>query len=88
MGKQFPYLERLGKVHNGNGWIVKVQANERPPVHAHVLHPDGKATVTLDGVVVNTGVPRAALAAARAWVVAHAEIVEAEWLLMNNPRRR
>jgi DNA-binding XRE family transcriptional regulator len=55
-----------------------VQANEPPPIHAHVLHPDGKATITLDGVVANTGVPRAALTTARAWVIAHAKIVENE----------
>jgi hypothetical protein len=65
-----------------------VQVNEHPPIHAHVLHPDRKAAVMLDGEVVNTGVPQAVLATARAWIVAHAEIVEAEWLRMNNPRRR
>lgn len=88
MEKQFPYKEGMGKIHGGNGWIIKVQADEHPPIHAHVLHPDGKATITLAGEVVNSGVPRAVLAAARAWIVAHAEIVEAEWQRMNNPRRR
>lgn len=88
MGRKFPYHKNMGKIHSGSGWIIKVQANEHPPIHAHVLHPDGKATVTPDGEVVNAGVPRAVVAAARAWVVAHAESVEAEWHRMNNPRRR
>lgn len=78
----------MGKIHSGNGWIVKVQGDEHPPVHAHVLHPDGKATVALDGTVCNAGVPRAVLVQARAWVLTHADLVEAEWRRMNNPRRR
>jgi hypothetical protein len=31
----------MGKIYSGNGWIVKVQGDEHPPVHAHVLHPNG-----------------------------------------------
>ncbi|MDP2254364.1 MAG: hypothetical protein Q8J60_09305 [Thiobacillus sp.] len=82
----------MGRIHSGNGWIIKVQANKHPPIHAHVLHPNGKATVTLAGEVANAGGPRTVVAR---WSsppapgsVAHAEIVEAEWQRMNNPRRR
>jgi hypothetical protein len=34
------------------------QASEHPPVHAHVLHPDGKALVYLSGKTLNSGVPQ------------------------------
>lgn len=78
----------MGKIHSGNGWIVKVQGDEHPPIHAHVLHPDGKATVDLDGTVQNAGVPKTVVAQARDWVLAHADQVEAEWRRMHNPRRR
>lgn len=78
----------MGKIHSGNGWILKVQGDEHPPVHAHLLHPDGKATVALDGSVRNAGVPRGIVAQASAWVLAYTDIVEAEWQHMNNPRRR
>lgn len=78
----------MGKIHSGDGWIIKVFGNEHPPVHVHVIHPNGLATIALDGAVLNAGVPKAVLAHARAWVLAHADLVEAEWQLMNNPRRR
>ena len=47
----------MGKVHTGNGWLIRVQGNEHPPVHVHVLHPDGKAVIDVDGSVTNDGVP-------------------------------
>ena len=57
-------------------------------VHAHVLHPDGKAAVYLSGKVVNAGVPAKALRAAQTWIGANAKQVRREWATMNNPRRR
>ena len=47
----------MGKIYTANGWLIRVQGNEHPPVHVHVLHPKGKALVTLDGEVKNSGVP-------------------------------
>lgn len=78
----------MGKIHDGNGWIIKVHGDEHPPVHVHVLHPDGKASIALDGTVQNAGVPTAVIARARAWVSAHPEQIAAEWARMSNPRRR
>lgn len=46
----------MGKIYTANGWLIRVQGNEQP-VHVHVLHPNGKALVTLDGEVKNSGVP-------------------------------
>ena len=47
----------MGKVHTGNGWLIRIQGNEHPPVHVHVLHPDGKALIDIEGNVTNDGVP-------------------------------
>ena len=82
------YTDVLGKIFSGEGWIIVVRGNEHPPVHAHVLHPDGKAAVYLNGAVVNAGVPAKVLRAARDWIDANPEEVRREWATMNNPRRR
>jgi hypothetical protein len=84
----FPILWHMGKLYTGEGWIIKVQGNEHPPVHVHVLHPNGKATITTDGTVNNTGVPARAIADALTWMACHVAEVEAEWARMNNPRKR
>ena len=55
--KLFLYNSVMGKIYSGDGWLIKVQGDEHPPVHAHVLHPDGKASVSVDGIVKNSGVP-------------------------------
>lgn len=78
----------MGRIHSGDGWIIKVHGDEHPPVHAHVLHAAGKASIALNGTTINAGVPPTVIVCARAWIVAHPEIVEAEWQRMNNPRRR
>lgn len=49
IGFIFPWYSRMGKVYAGDGWIIKVQGDEHPPVHIYLLHPDGKAA--LDGAV-------------------------------------
>lgn len=86
--KLFLYYLSMGKIYTGDGWFITVHGNEHPPVHAHLLHPDGKAILALDGTVKNLGVPAKVITAARCWVVDHAAIVTAEWAKMNNPRKR
>jgi hypothetical protein len=78
----------MGKIFAGDGWIIKVQGDEHPPVHAHVLHADGKASIALDGSVKNSGVPAKVIAAATTWIIENADAVESEWKQMNNPRKR
>lgn len=78
----------MGKIYSGDGWLIKVQGDDHPPVHAHLLHPDGKALLALDGTVKNSGVPAKVVAAASAWIAGNAAAVEAEWSRMNNPRMR
>lgn len=78
----------MGKIFTGDGWIIKVHGNEHPPVHAHVLHPDGKAVIATDGSVVNSGVPAKVLAVAVQWMATNITVVDAEWTVMNNPRKR
>lgn len=68
MGKPFPYSFCMGKIFTGNGWILKVQGAEHPPVHIHLLHPSGKAVMFLDGTAINSGVPSRIIAEAAAWV--------------------
>jgi hypothetical protein len=55
-----------------------LQGNKHPPVHVHVIHPDGKAIVYLGGTSINSSVPAAALNEAAAWVVVNNAIVLAE----------
>lgn len=78
----------MGKIFTGDGWIIKVQGDEHPPVHAHVLHADGKASISIDGTVTNSGVPAKVIAIASDWIAENAATVEAEWMKMNNPRKR
>ena len=78
----------MGKIYSGDGWVIVVRGNEHPPIHVHVLHPDGKAAVYLSGKVVNAGVPARVLRAALVWIDANAKVVRREWLTMNNPRVR
>ncbi len=88
MEKLFLHNSHMGKIHSARSWIIKVQGSEHPPVHAHVLHPDGRASVGIDGTVVNSGVPADVIAQAVAWVTANAAAVRAEWDRMNNPPPR
>jgi hypothetical protein len=76
----------MGRLHSAGNWLIRVQGNEHPPVH--VIHPDGKAVVHLDGTVLNRGVPTAVIAQAVAWVTGHAAAIRAEWDRMNNPPTR
>jgi len=78
----------MGKIHSANGWLIRVQGNEHPPVHVHVLHPNGKALITLDGDVKNSGVPAKVIAQAVTWIIENRECINTEWQKMNNPRKK
>ena len=53
-----------------------------------MLHPDGKAVIALNGAVQNAGVPDRVITIASGWVALNAEMIEAEWAKMNNPKKR
>jgi hypothetical protein len=76
----------MGKIYFTNGWLIRVQGNEHPPVHVHVLHPNGKALITLDGQVKNAGVPTKVIKQAIEWIAENQDLIKAEWERMNNPR--
>jgi len=78
----------MGKLYSTSNWIVKVQGNEHPLVHVHVLHPDGRAVAGLDGSVLNHGIPSSVITEALAWVRAHVDAIRPEWARMNNPPDR
>jgi len=78
----------MGTLHRANNWLIKVQGNEHPPVHVHVLHPDGRASIGLDGTVRNRGVPASVIAQALAWIADHETAVRAEWERLHNPPDR
>lgn len=84
----FSTLACMGKIFTGNGWIIKVQGAEHPPVHVHVLHPDGKAVLFLDGTVINSGVPAKIVAEATMWITENMALVMQEWSLLGNPEKR
>ena len=78
----------MGKIFTGNGWIIKVQGAEHPPIHVHLLHPNGKAVIWIDGRVINSGVPAKVLAEAMAWISANIQLIVTEWHMMGNPDKR
>lgn len=78
----------MGKIYTGNGWTLKVQGAEHPPVHVHLLHPDGKAVLFLDGTAINSGVPSRIVAEAAAWIANNSSLVMAAWRTMGNPEKR
>jgi hypothetical protein len=78
----------MGRLHERQNWVIRVQGSEPPPVHVHVVHPDGKAIVYLGGGVTNSGVPAEVLKAAKAWVDANSDAVRVEWARLNNPPTR
>ncbi|MCL1960733.1 MAG: DUF4160 domain-containing protein [Desulfovibrionaceae bacterium] len=78
----------MGKIHSQENWLIRVQGNEHPPVHVHVLHPDGRAVLYLDGTVINNHVPASVISDAGAWVATHEAVIRAEWDRMGNPPSR
>jgi hypothetical protein len=73
----------MGALYKRHGITIRVNGNEHPPVHVHVLHADGKALVYLNGKVLNRGVPDGALKVAQTWITSHADEIEAEWRRWN-----
>ena len=80
----------MGKIHSQGSWLIRVQGNERPPVHMHVLHPDGRAALSLylNGTIINSNVPDAVISDASVWVAAHEAMIGAEWDRVGNPPSR
>jgi Domain of unknown function (DUF4160) len=83
----FPIIP-YGKNTYRDGWILKVQGAEHPPVHVHLLHPDGKALLFLDGTAINSGNPSRIVAEAAAWIASNLFILLAVWQAMGNPEKR
>ena len=73
----------MGVLYKQKGITIRVNGNEYPPVHAHVLHADGKALVYLSGKTLNRGVPTAALKIAQAWITEHTADIKTEWQRWN-----
>lgn len=80
----------MAKIYAASNWAIKVLNGEHPPIHVHVVHPDGMAIVYLDGTLRNARqrVPAAVLKAAIAWVFAHEAEIRAEWRRLGNPDAR
>lgn len=70
--------------------MIKVLNDEHPPVHVHVIHPDGMAVVFTDGSVLNAHqkVPASIMKAATTWVLSHETEIRAEWQRLDNPEDR
>lgn len=76
-------MHAMGTIYKTGTFTIRVNGFEHPPVHAHVLHTDGKAIVYLNGKVINTGVPAAVIAEARNWIAANQGAVTVEWNTCN-----
>ncbi len=73
----------MGTIYKTGKYTIRVNGFEHPPIHAHVLHTDGKAMVYLNGTVKNSGVPAAVMAEARDWITANTQTVITEWNTCN-----
>lgn len=73
----------MGIIYKTGQFTIRVNGFEHPPVHAHVLHTDGKAIVYLNGMVINTGVPANVVALAKKWIAANHQTVVVEWNTCN-----
>jgi len=78
----------MSTLHRSGNWSIKVWGHEHPPVHVHVLHPDGRASIEIDGTVQNRGVPAKVIVQALAWVASHQADIRAEWGHLHNPLDR
>ncbi|MDR1850041.1 MAG: DUF4160 domain-containing protein [Zoogloeaceae bacterium] len=78
----------MGKIHSGENWLIRVQGNEHPPVHVHVICPEGKAAVYLDGQIINCNVPASTLKHAQEWIMEHHDLIHEAWAWMNNPVKK
>jgi len=78
----------MSTLHRSGNWIIVMHGNEHPPVHVHVLHPDGMASIGIDGTVLNRGIPSKVIAQAQAWISSHQADIRAEWTRLNNPHDR
>ena len=71
---------------------MSAKASMPPPnLHPEMGVPDGahgKASISVDGIVKNSGVPAKVTATATDWIVGNQVTVQAEWTKMNNPRKR
>lgn len=77
-------MSKVNKLRPARDAVV----GHQPPVHVHVLHPDGKAVIDIEGKVTNDGLPSKVIKLAVAWVLAHGDVIAAEWKSMNNPTKR
>lgn len=73
----------MGTIYKTGKFTIRVNGFEHPPVHAHVLHTDGKAIVYLNGTVLNSGVPAGVMAEAKNWIAANHQAVVIEWNTCN-----
>ena len=73
----------MGTIYKTGQFTIRVNGFEHPPVHAHVLHTDGKAIVYLNGMVINSGVPATVMALAKKWIAANHQTVVIEWNTCN-----
>jgi hypothetical protein len=76
-------MRNMGTIYKTGKFVVRVNGFEHPPVHAHVMHPDGKAMVYLNGAIKNKGVPAAVMAEAQSWIFANTHTVITEWNICN-----
>ena len=74
----------MGILFRSGNWWIRVNGDEHPPVHCHVIHPDGDALIYLSGKTLSRRVPQGVMQTAWAWVVQHEEDVRKEWSRLND----
>jgi hypothetical protein len=76
----------MGIVYKNGNWWIRVNGDEHPPVHCHVVHPDGEALLYVSGNTLNRRVPEVVVAQALAWLAEHSDTVRTEWEILNKRR--
>jgi hypothetical protein len=73
----------MGTIYKTGKFTIRVNGFEHPPIHAHVMHTDGRAMIYLNGAIKNTGIPEPVMTAAKNWMAANTQAVVLEWNTCN-----
>lgn len=73
----------MGTIYKTGKFTIRVNGFEHPPIHAHVMHTDGRAMVYLNGTIKNTGIPEPVMTEAKNWIAANTQAVILEWSTCN-----
>lgn len=74
----------MTRLHHNRNWKIEVFGREHGIPHFHLRWPEGRASISIETLVVIVGAPPAdILAEARAWARENKERIWEEWQKLN-----